>query len=216
MHKFVFVYFLFFVLLFSYANIRVDAIEKKNVIYIDPGHGGMDGGCSFEGLLEKDINLKVGLMLKDKLVEKGYEVKMTRSADIHLCGDKYSKKEDLNARIDMINNSDTDLFISIHTNSFTNPKYFGAQVFYNNFMDNNTFIGTRIQNYLSDYTNTKRVAKGLKNVMILREIKKPGCLIECGFISNPSEHKLLQDDAYLSKLVNSILYGIDDYFLSFT
>ena len=175
----------------------------------------MDGGCSYEDLIEKNVNLNIGLKLRDVLEEKGYEVKMTRSADIHLCVDKFSKKEDLNTRIQMINQSNADLFISIHTNSFTNPKYFGAQVFYNNFLDNNTFIATRIQKYLSLYTETTRVAKGLKNVMILREIKKPGCLIECGFISNPKEYSLLQEDAHLAKLVNSMVYGIDDYFLSF-
>ena len=167
-----FLYFLFFLLLFSYATVSVNATEEKYVIFIDPGHGGMDGGCSYEDLIEKNVNLNIGLKLRDVLEEKGYEVKMTRSADIHLCVDKFSKKEDLNTRIQMINQSNADLFISIHTNSFTNPKYFGAQVFYNNFLDNNTFIATRIQKYLSLYTETTRVAKGLKNVMILREIKK--------------------------------------------
>lgn len=216
MHKFVFIYFLFFILLFSYANISVGAMEEKYLIFVDPGHGGMDGGCSYQNLIEKDVNLKIGLKLRTTLEEKGYEVKMTRSADIHLCQDKFSKKEDLVTRIEMINKSNADLFISIHTNSFVNPKYYGAQVFYNNVVLNNTFIAKRIQGYLTDFTKTTRVAKNLTNVFILREINKPGCLIESGFISNPDEYLLLQDDLYLQQLVNCIVYGIDDYFLSFS
>lgn len=215
LHKFVFVYFLFFVVIFSYANIDVSAQDDKYVIYLDPGHGGLDGGCNYKDLVEKNINLKIATKIKEGLIEKGYEVRMTRTGDIHLCKDKFSKKEDLQTRVDLINNSQADLFISIHTNSFVNPKYYGAQVFYNSYLDNNTFIGTQIQSYLSEYTQTTRIAKNLKNVMILREITKPGCLVECGFISNPMEYNLLQDEAYLAQLSNCIIYGIDDYFLTY-
>jgi N-acetylmuramoyl-L-alanine amidase len=200
--------------LFSYANINVGAMEEKYLIFLDPGHGGMDGGCSYQDLIEKDVNLKIGLKLRTTLESKGYEVKMTRSADIHLCQDKFSKKEDLVTRIDMINKSSADLFISIHTNSFVNPKYYGAQVFYNNKLENNVFIAKTIQSYLVENTKTTRIAKALNNIMVLREITKPGCLIECGFISNPDEYLLFQKDGYIRKIANSIVYGIDDYFIA--
>ena len=212
MHKFVFLYFLFFLLVFSYLNIRVDATEDLNVVFIDPGHGGLDGGCSYKDLVEKDINLKIALKLRDSLEEAGYEVLMSRSADIHLCKDKFSKKEDLLTRIEMINSSNADLFISIHTNSFTNPKYFGAQVFYNGINPNNLLIASNVQSYLSTFTKTTRVHKNLDNIMILRNINKAGCLIETGFISNPNEYELYQSEDYLIKLANCIMYGIDDYF----
>ena len=93
MHKFAFLYFLIFLLAFSYLNIKVEALEDKYVIFIDPGHGGLDGGCNFKDLVEKDINLKIGLKLKEKLIEEGYDVLMTRIADIHLCKEKFSKKK---------------------------------------------------------------------------------------------------------------------------
>ena len=70
-HKFVFLYFLFFLLLFSYATVSVNATEEKYVIFIDPGHGGMDGGCSYEDLIEKNVNQNIGLKLRDVLEEKG-------------------------------------------------------------------------------------------------------------------------------------------------
>ena len=214
MHKFVFIYFIFFLLLFSYTNIKANAVEDKNIVYLDPGHGGMDGGCNFEELVEKDINLKIALKVREILEEKGYEVKMTRSVDKHLCLDKFSKREDLETRINLINSSDADLYVSIHTNSFVNPKYYGAQVFYNNKLENNVFIAKTIQSYLVENTKTTRIAKALNNIMVLREITKPGCLIECGFISNPDEYILFQKDSHIKKLANSIVYGIDDYFIA--
>ena len=215
LHKFVFVYFLFFLLLFSYETINVNANEDKYLIYIDPGHGGMDGGCSFGDLIEKNVNLKIGLTLKDVLESKGYEVKITRSGDVSLCKDKFSKKEDIYTRIDLINNSDADLFISIHTNSFVKEKYYGAQVFYNNVCENNTYLAHQIQSHLVEYTDTTRIPKLLNNVMVLKKVEKVGCLVECGFLSNPKEYKLFQDDAYIRIIANSISYGIDDYFLEY-
>ena len=214
MHKFVFIYFVFFLLLFSYTNIKVNAIEDKNIVYLDPGHGGMDGGCNFEELIEKDINLKIALKVKEILVEKGYEVKMTRSVDKHLCVDKFSKREDLETRINMINNSEADLFVSIHTNSFVNPKYYGAQVFYSSKLENNVFIGKTIQSYLVENTKTTRIAKSLNNIMVLREIEKPGCLIECGFISNYKELANLKNYDYQQQMALSIAFGIINYNIS--
>lgn len=213
MHKFAFLYFLVFLLAFSYLNIKVDAKEDKYIVFIDPGHGGLDGGCSFKDLVEKDINLKIGLKLKEKLTEAGYDVLMTRSADIHLCNDKFSKKEDLLTRIDLINNSNANLFISIHTNSFVQEKYFGAQVFYNGNNPNNLLIASKVQSYLSTFTKTDRIHKNLDNIMILRKINKVGCLIETGFISNPNEYELFKTDEYLDQLANTILYGIEEYFV---
>lgn len=187
-------------------------MEDRNVIFIDPGHGGMDGGCNFKVLVEKDINLKIALKLKSNLEEAGYDVLMTRSGDVHLCKDKFSKKEDLNTRIDLINNSNADLFISIHTNSFVKEQYYGAQVFYNGNNHNNLLIASKVQEYLSIFTKTNRVHKNLDNIMILRKINKPGCLIESGFISNPNEYELFQKEEYLQQLANTIMYGIDEYF----
>ena len=72
MHKFVFIYFVFFLLLFTYTNVNVKADEDKNIVYLDPGHGGMDGGCNYKDLVEKDINLRISLKVKQILEEKGY------------------------------------------------------------------------------------------------------------------------------------------------
>lgn len=212
MHKFVFLYFLVFLLMFSYLNVKVDAKEDENVVFIDPGHGGLDGGCNFKDLIEKDINLKISIKLKKILEEDGYTVLLTRSGDYHLCKDKFSKKEDLQTRIDLINNSDADMFVSIHTNSFVKEQYFGAQVFYNGVNPNNLLIASNIQGYLTTFTKTTRIHKNLDNIMVLRKINKVGCLIETGFISNPNEYELFKTEAYLEQLANCIKYGIDDYF----
>jgi N-acetylmuramoyl-L-alanine amidase len=138
---------------------------------------------------------------------------MTRSADVHLCEDKFSKKEDLKTRINMINKSDADLFISIHTNSFVKEKYYGAQVFYNGINQKNLLIATNIQKQLVQNTNTTRVIKNLDNVMVLKNINKAGCMVETGFTSNPSEYELFKSDEYLIILAKTIKAGIDEYFI---
>ena len=170
------------------------------------------GGIGKEISSLKDINLKIALRLKSILEEAGYDVLMTRSGDVHLCKDKFSKKEDLNTRIELINNSNADMFISIHTNSFIKEQYYGAQVFYNGHNPKNLLIASKIQGYLSSFTKTNRIHKNLDNIMILRKINKVGCLIETGFISNPNEYELFQNEAYLSQIANCIMYGIEDYF----
>ena len=213
MHKFVFLYFLVFLLIFSYLNVKVEAKEDENVVFIDAGHGGLDGGCSFKDLVEKDVNLKIALKLKTILEEDGYLVLLTRSGDYHLCKDKFSKKEDLETRIDLINKSDSDMFVSIHTNSFVKDKYFGAQVFYNGINPNNLLIASNIQKNLASFTNTTRVHKNLDNIMVLRKIEKVGCLIETGFISNPKEYELFLNEGYLEQLARCIKYGIDEFFI---
>ena len=212
LHKFTFIYFLVFVLAFSYFNIEAEASEDRHIVFIDPGHGGLDGGCSHKELVEKDINLKIALNLKSILEEYGYTVMMSRSADVHLCVDKFSKKEDLLTRIKMINESNADLFISIHTNSFVKEKYYGAQVFYNGINSNNLLIASKIQSYLSTFTKTNRIQKNLDNIMILKNVNKTGCMIETGFISNPDEYELFKNEEYLVKMANTIFYGIEEYF----
>ena len=115
-------------------------------------------------------------------------------------------------RIELINNSNADMFISIHTNSFIKEQYYGAQVFYNGHNQNNLLIASKVQSYLSIFTKTNRIHKNLDNIMVLRKINKVGCLIETGFISNPNEYELFQSDAYLQQLANCIMYGVNDYF----
>lgn len=104
------------------------------VILLDPGHGGPDGGADNGNVLEKDISLEVSLKLRDYLQEQGAVVMMTREDDRDLAAEDtkgYSRRkvEDLKKRLNMINHSDADFYVSVHLNSIPSPKWRGAQTF---------------------------------------------------------------------------------------
>ena len=211
MRKLTFV-FLFFIIVFFSLNFNLNAFdESKVIICIDPGNGGMDGGTVTSDALEKDINLSMSMSLKKELESLGFEVLLTRENDSALCAEKFSKKEDLHNRIEIINNSNAILFVSIHMNSFPNPKYRGAQVFYGKKNANNEYLAYIIQSYLCAYTDTKREYKLLSDILLLKKTNIPGCLIECGFLSNEEELALLTSKIYQNKLAKVISMALSDY-----
>ena len=124
---------LFLATFFSFNLTSFSPVQKK-IILIDPGHGGFDGGAvSKRNTIEKILNLKIALKLRDRLKDK-YDVVMTREDDIslHKEGTKNRKQQDLANRRKMIDDSNCDLFISIHLNKFDSPNVKGCQVYYAN------------------------------------------------------------------------------------
>ncbi|MBA4538715.1 N-acetylmuramoyl-L-alanine amidase CwlD [Bacillus aquiflavi] len=188
------------------------------IILIDPGHGGPDGGAGDSTVLEKDIALKVSLMVRDYIQQQGALVIMTRETDKDLAKDgtrglSRRKTEDLHKRLEMINESEADLFISLHLNSIPSPRWRGAQTFFAPHFKENEKLAKFIQVELRrNLENTKRVAKPINNVFILKNAKKPGALVEIGFLSNEAEKQLLQDEEYQRKVAASIYEGIIRYF----
>lgn len=188
------------------------------IILLDPGHGGPDGGAGSQDVLEKDIALDVSLKLRDYLQEQGALVMMTREDDRDLAPEEtkgYSRRkvEDLKKRLDMINNSDAEFYVSIHLNSIPSPKWSGAQTFYAPHIAENPRAAKFIQDELiTNLENTTRRAKELRHVYILEHSKKPGALVEIGFLSNHNERALLQQDDYQNKLAASIYNGILRYY----
>jgi N-acetylmuramoyl-L-alanine amidase len=188
------------------------------IILLDPGHGGPDGGAGDKMALEKDIALKVTLKLRDLLQEQGALVIMTRENDVDLAdpntkGYSRRKVEDLRNRLKMINESDTDLFVSIHLNAISSSRWSGAQTFYASHHKENERAAKFIQDELQqNLGNTSRKAKPLNQVYILKNAKKPGALVEVGFLSNPSERANLKKESYQEKVASSIYTGIIRYF----
>lgn len=88
------------------------SLRRKTVV-IDPGHGGKDPGASDNGVIEKNINLGVGLELQNVLASKGYRVVMTRATDVYLT---------LQERTDIANRENADLFVSVHVNALPSKK----------------------------------------------------------------------------------------------
>lgn len=188
------------------------------IIYLDPGHGGPDGGATVDEVLEKDVALSVASKIKDYLQQQGALVIMTRETDTDLADNEtkgYSRRkvEDLRKRLSLINASEADLFISIHLNAIPQSQWHGAQTFYAPTMIENKRIATFIQAELvRNLENTNRASKTLSNVYLLKHAKKPGCLVEIGFLSNPGEREQLKSDAYQTKVAASIYEGIMRYF----
>jgi N-acetylmuramoyl-L-alanine amidase len=188
------------------------------IILLDPGHGGPDGGAGNEQALEKDIALNISLKVRDYLQEQGALVIMTRESDKDLADEDtrgYSRRkvEDLKKRLKMINDSDNDLFVSIHLNAIPSSRWSGAQTFYAPHYQENVKVAKFIQDELRvNLENTTRKAKQINQVYILKHAKKPGVLVEVGFLSNPTEREQLKKDSYQEKVAASIYQGVLRYF----
>lgn len=188
------------------------------IILIDPGHGGPDGGASAKDVVEKDIALNVSLKVRNFLQHQGALVLMTRETDTDLADKEtrgYSRRkiEDLKRRLEMINKSDADFFVSIHLNAIPSPRWSGAQTFYAPHMEENRRAAKFIQDELRrNLENTNRKAKPINGVYILKNADKPGVLVEIGFLSNPAEKENLKNEAYQEMIAASIYKGIIRYF----
>ena len=188
------------------------------VIYLDPGHGGPDGGAVGNSSLEKDISLSISLKIRDYLQEQGALVLLTREEDVDLADEDTSgysrrKAEDLKNRVKIINESDADLFLSIHLNAIPSSRWSGAQTFfYGKFIENEN-AAKYIQDELRrNLENTERKAKPIDGIYLLKNTEKPGALVEVGFLSNPQEENLLSTDEYQEKVAASVYNGILRYF----
>ena len=187
---------------------------KNKIIYIDPGHGGNDPGAINKDIKEKDINLKISLILLELLKENGAIVYMTRYDDYNLSkiNAHNIKRSDLDNRAMIINNSDCDLFLSIHLNSYPSGTWYGAQTFYTNNNPNNIRLAEILQNNLKNNTDTNRDIKLITDRYLYNKINKAGVLIELGFISNLKEKNLLLDSKYQYTLSKIILESIIEYY----
>lgn len=200
--------FLFLIgLLFLIETLEVNSEKQVFTICIDPGHGSLDGGSSANNVLEKDINLAIALLLEEELVSLGYRVILTRKTDETVI--PFNKKRDLNQRIEIINCSNADLFLSIHCNSFPNNKYYGAQTFY--YTKQNEYLAYLIQNELKRLTMTTRYHKEITDIYLLKNVVVAGVLIECGFISNEEEALKLATKEYQIVIAKAISYGVSHY-----
>lgn len=191
------------------SNLTFPLLGKT--IYLDAGHGGVDNGASVNNVHEKDLNLQIVYKLKETLTSAGATVLLTRKDDNDISNPNalYRKKSDFDNRIKLINNSDADLYISIHQNIYQNKKYSGPQVFY---VKDNQKLAEIIQNTLNKYLNTKRKVKTINNTYMYKLLKKKGILIECGFISNDNERYKLKTEEYQLKLSKIITEGIITYY----
>lgn len=185
---------------------EANPVLREHTIIVDAGHGGVDGGAtSCTGVLESNLNLQIALRLDDLLHFLGYKTTMIRREDISVYteGDTIAQKKisDLKERVRIVNSTENATLISIHQNTFSDSRYGGAQVFYAG-TEQSKELANILQNMLINTLNSgsNRQCKKADGVYLMKQIEKTGVLIECGFLSNPTEEALLRSDAYQKKL----------------
>lgn len=197
-------------------------LDDKKIILIDPGHGGIDGGAiSKNGTVEKNINLSISLKLRKALEKEGFNIVMTREEDKGLYSDsgkvRKKKNEDLENRCKMKEESNCDMFVSIHLNMFPQSKYYGSQVWYSSNSNSEKLAHIIQENFRDDLKDdSKRVEKAaLNSYKILRCGKDiPSVIVECGFLSNPSDESKLKTEDYQQKIADSLSKSIKVYYNS--
>ena len=179
----------------------------------------MNGAESSNGTTEAQTNLKIALKLQNLLEQSGSTVILTRSDEnaIYNLDSKTLKQKkisDIHNRVKIGNESSADIFVSIHLNKIPQSQYWGWQCFYKDGNEESMNLAKNIQTNLNEaiQKENKRVAMKLDTVYIMKHVEIPISIVECGFLSNPEEEKLLLDDTYQDKLAWGIYNGILDYF----
>ena len=217
-NKFLVVVVCLFVLFTSmYATVVFVASRDYNgiTIVLDAGHGGRDGGSiGANGTIEKEINLEYVLALKEKLVQSGYKVILTRSTDDGLYSNLATnkKQDDMNKRMDIIKKVNPNLVVSLHMNSFPDSSAYGAMTYYRSGDEASKNCADLIQSSISTYCNARSKESKEGDYFMLNCSYYTSVLIECGFISNPNEESMLNSEEYKNRMVDSIYKGILLYF----
>ena len=223
----IFVFSIFvFALSFAFISDQKESVPTVSLpvsgktIVIDAGHGKPDEGAeSSRGTTEAETNLKIALKLQNLLEQSGCSVVLTRSDenaiyDIDSKTLRQKKISDIHNRVKIGNESSADIFVSIHLNKIPQQQYDGWQTFYNAQNAEGQKLAVSIQNNLNNaiQKENNRVAKSIDNIYIVKHVDIPLTIVECGFLSNPEEEKLLLEDEYQNRLAWGIYNGIINYF----
>ena len=179
----------------------------------------MRGHKVVHGTTEAETNLKIALKLQNLLEQSGATVILTRSDenaiyDLDSKTLRQKKVSDIRNRVKIGNEASADIFVSIHLNKIPQEQYWGWQCFYKNGDEQSIKLAKSLQENLNDsiQKENKRVAMKLDTVYIMKHVEIPISIVECGFLSNQEEEKLLLDDTYQNRLAWGIYNGIIDYF----
>jgi len=173
-------------------------LSAHGVVTVDPGHGGSDPGCGEEKALEKDIVLSICFKLRDMLAEAGVTVVMTRQEDEHIS---------LHDRSEVANMAQSDLFVSIHCNSYEGEAR-GMDVYYHKSEPAKELAQTVLDRAAELGIRTREVQKN--NYQVLWDTDMPAVLVETGFVTDPEEYALLQQEEYQEKIAQAVALAVLD------
>nr|WP_092067757.1 N-acetylmuramoyl-L-alanine amidase [Dendrosporobacter quercicolus]NSL46759.1 N-acetylmuramoyl-L-alanine amidase [Dendrosporobacter quercicolus DSM 1736]SDL62983.1 N-acetylmuramoyl-L-alanine amidase [Dendrosporobacter quercicolus] len=179
---------------------------RGKVIVVDPGHGGSNPGAVANNTRESDNNLAVGLKLRDQLVQAGAKVIMTRETDRTVAAAGSSLGQELQARVNLAEANNADIFVSIHSNSNPDSKITGAMTFYHS--NNSSNLASNVQTAIIEETGAVNKGTSTATFYVIRNTSMPSILVEMGFISNAQEAARLNSDAYRNRLATGIFNGI--------
>lgn len=188
--------------------------QEPPVIVLDAGHGGEDGGASAsDGTPESGINLEISLRLRDLFRFCGLKVQMIRETDTAVysagcTGITEKKVSDLKNRVQTVNAVPEAILISIHQNFFEQSKYKGAQVFYAKTAGSEALAGEVQETLRALDPANRRQCKPSQSVYLMEKVRCTAVLVECGFLSNPEEARLLQTPSYQQKLAAAICSAV--------
>lgn len=182
-------------------------------VALDPGHGGYDGGARAHdsGVWEKKLTLQIALTAEKELVAQGAQVVLTRREDLCLSDaekGKARKRADLQARRDLAEAAGADVLISIHLNEYRSREESGPQVFYQRGGEEGRLLAGAMQEALIEVLQPAQKRSAIAgNYYVLRG-KLPSVLVECGFLSNAQEERLLLDEGYHQRIAQALARGL--------
>ena len=183
------------------------------IITLDAGHGGSDpGAIGSDGTKEKNITLAITKMVKEILEQKGAKVYMTRTTDVDVFGPNASDAEELQARVNVGEKYNSDMFVSLHINSSVNKNVGGFSTYYYPKTDNDLRLAKNIQNKLAANFGVDDLGVRQANFYVIKRISMPAVLVEMCFISNEKELTLMKGQWFQKKTARLIAEGIEKYF----
>lgn len=186
---------------------------KNKIITIDPGHGGSDSGAvGPNGYTEKEGAFVISQKVASILNQSGAKVVMTRDSDVDVYGPNASARNELQARVDVGNNANSDIFVSIHCNAFVNPAANGTQTFYYGSSYQGQRLAQNIQEKMIEANGLRDRGISTCNFYVVKHSYMPAVLIETAFITNYDEEALLSDDEWQTTMAKAIAEGINEYF----
>ncbi|MFP3904167.1 MAG: N-acetylmuramoyl-L-alanine amidase, partial [Armatimonadota bacterium] len=194
-----------------------DSFESPDVagkrIAIDPGHGGSDtGAVGPTGLTEKEVNLTISSLLRERLETAGAEVVMTRYTDTAVAPGS-DKSGELEARVQATKAAGADVFVSVHNNAVGGGDPTGAsgtETYYWTPMSH--LLAMKLQNGLVSALGTRDRFVSWQRFYVLRDTDCPRALVECAFMSNPEEERKMRDRAFLASAAHGLFQGLQSYF----
>ena len=200
------------------SPVPVFAVKGGASIVLDAGHGGVDGGVSGKntGVKESDLNLSITLKLREILEDAGFDVTLTRKTEAGLYGaaTKGFKKRDMQKRKEIVENAHPAFVVSVHQNFYPSGATRGGQVFFLKGDEDGKAFATAIQESVNALYQTRNVRKRTASAaeyFLLKCAPCPSVIVECGFLSNAEDERLLCDGTWQKKIASAIFSGILAY-----